>query len=475
MARLSLQARQTTGLVMTGALQQAIGLLQLSNQELLAELTMLAESNPLLIVSPPEDDAPSLTESALDLRDGDLPRDLEPETPGLSGETWEDEPLLHHGAYDSEDESHHEPMAPRPTRLDQFLSQIRLRFDTQQEQAIALALIEALDESGRIETPIVQLATSLGTSPDAIEQVRLAMLFFEPVGCFALSLAECLAAQFQARNRYDPSVATLLDHLDWLARGEHDRLRKACALDAQDYAELLQELRACEPRPGSSFSTPEPEAEPDLFITLAPNGPLVSLNPATWPRLTLDDALYRRLLSGREDARHYAQEKQSEATVLLRAVEQRARSLMLICLEIARVQTTYLKEGIAALKPLTLSQIAEKTGLHESTVSRVTASRLVGTPRGVLPLRSFFSTGLGEEGEQTSADAIKARIKQIIGDEAPDSILSDDAITQKLQEAGLAIQRRTVAKYREALGIAGSAQRRRDQKLKAHLAGAATA
>ncbi|WP_438382760.1 RNA polymerase factor sigma-54 [Asaia sp. BMEF1] len=473
MARLSLQARQTTGLVMTGALQQAIGLLQLSNQELLSELTLLAESNPLLIVSRPEPDTAPPDETAPDWRDGDLPRDFDPEASGMGGESWEDEPLLRHGAYDSEDASHHEPMAPLPTRLDQFLSQIRLCFETMQEQAIALALVEALDDSGRLETPVAELATALRASPSLIEAVRETMLFFEPVGCFALSLAECLASQFRARNRYDPAVATLLDHLDWLARGEHDRLRKACALDTQDYAELLQELRACEPRPGAVLAAAEAEAEPDLFITLAPTGPLVSLNPATWPRLAIDETLYRRLLSGRDDARRYAQEKQGEATALLRAVEQRARSLMLICLEIARVQTGYLSEGVAALKPLTLSQIAEKTGLHESTVSRVTATRLVGTPRGVLSLRSFFSTGLGEEGEQTSADSIKARIKQIIADEKPDSILSDDAVTQRLQEAGLGIQRRTVAKYREALGIAGSAQRRRDHKLKAHLAGAA--
>lgn len=476
MARLSLQARQTTGLVMTGALQQAIGLLQLSNQELLSELTLLAESNPLLIVSLPENDTLPAAEISRNLRDDDLPHDLEPEAPEMSDGSWEDDPLLRHGAYDSEEASCREPAAPLPTRLDQFLGQIRLRFETLQEQAIALALVEALDDSGRLETPIAQLATSLGASPSLIESVRKVMLLFEPVGCFALSLTECLATQFRARNRYDPSVATLLDHLDWLARGEHDRVRKACGLDAEDYAELLQELRACEPRPGGAFiSGSEPETEPDLFITLSPGGPLVSLNPATWPRLAIDEALYRRLLSDREDTRRYAQEKQGEATALLRAVEQRARSLMLICLEIARVQTGYLSEGVTALKPLTLSQIAEKTGMHESTVSRVTASRLVGTPRGVMPLRSFFSTGLGEEGEQASADAIKARIKQIIGEEKPDSILSDDAVTQRLQEVGLSIQRRTVAKYREALGIAGSAQRRRDRKLKAHLAGAATA
>ncbi|GBQ92795.1 RNA polymerase factor sigma-54 [Asaia krungthepensis] len=484
MARLTLQPRQTTGLVMTAELQQAIGLLQLSNQELLTELTLAAEANPLLIVSAPGADEPGYEErpcTALDERSVDLPPDLDPDTAPPDLSRWEDDPLLRHGALDSEDRTGLEPRAAEPSVLDHILAQIRRCFPFPREQAIALALLDALDENGRLDTPPQTLAAELGCTPGEIEAMREQMLLFDPPGCFALTLAECLAAQFRAENRYDPSVACLLNHLDWLARGEHERLRKACGLDENDYADLLRELRTLDPRPGAALAQarldaaihdPDSfhEAAPDLIIALEDHNPVISLNPATWPRLEIDDALYRKLLRGRETDHEYAREKQGEARTLLRAVEQRARSLLLICEAVARHQFHFLIEGITALRPLTLAQIASATGLHESTVSRVTATRLVETPHGVLPLRRFFSTALGEEAEETSADAIKARIRQILNAENPDAILSDDAVTATLQADGIAIQRRTVAKYREALGIAGSAQRRRDYRMKATLA-----
>lgn len=474
MARLALQTRQSAGLVMTGALQQAIGLLQLSNQELLSELTLLADSNPLLVVGPPEGQEDSLNDSAYrasDLRDNDLPRDIDPEDFGTSAEDWEDDPHPRTNTHASDDDSQLDPDAPLPSRLDVFLEQIRLHFASQADRAIALALLDALDESGRLDSSIGQLADILSVSPGHIETIRSAMLLFEPIGCFALSLSECLAAQFRARNRFDPAVACLLNHLDWLARGDHEKLRKACGLDESDYADLLRELRQCNPRPGADLEEQPLPQEPDLFVRIGADGPVVSLNPATWPSLDIDETLYRRLLSDRPDARRYAQEKHQEAVALLRAVEQRARSLILICQKVAEHQARFLSEGVTALRPLNLAQIAAATGLHESTVSRVTASRMIGTPRGNLPLRRFFSTGLGSgEGELSSADAIKARIKALLSQESPDAILSDDTITQHLQKSGVAIQRRTVAKYREALGIAGSAQRRRDQKLRTQLA-----
>jgi len=474
MARLSLQARQTAGLVMTAELQQAIGLLQLSNHELLAELSLLAEANPLLLVSPPAGESDGTEPDTMahpDWRDSDLPGDLEPDASDWrDAASWDDDPILRHGVYDSDEPTSREPSAPAPTRLEQFLWQINKAFTQPAERHIALTLLDAMDESGRLDTPISDLAALTGAALESIEQVRNTMLLFEPAGCFATSLAECLAAQFKARNRHDPAVATLLGHLDWLARGEHERLQKACGLDSQDYAELLQELRVCDPRPGAGFDPPPPEPAPDLFIHLVEGEPIVALNEATWPGLTIDERLYRRLQTADREARGWAQEKKQEAQNLLRAVEQRARSLLLICTAIARHQILFLHDGIDALRPLTLARIAEVTGLHESTVSRVTATRMIGTPHGVIPLRRFFSTGLGDETDQTSAEAIKNRIRQFVSAETAEAILSDEAITLMLQQGGIAIQRRTVAKYREALGIAGSAQRRRDFRMKARMA-----
>ena len=475
MTRLSLQARQTTGLVMTAELQQAIGLLQLSNQELLTELTALAEANPLLVVGPPDGEAAppeSPLASAEEMRGDDLPDDLtRDESDWREASAWEDDPLLRHGTCDSE-EAEHTDQASRPeSGTGLFLEQIRFAFTDQTDRAIALALLEALDETGRLDTTIAQLAGTLRVSPTRIDSVRSRMLDFEPPGCFAFTLAECLAAQFRARNRYDPAVATMLDHLDWLARGEHERLRKACGLDAQDYAELLRELRSCDPRPGTGLGPHTPEAEPDLFIHQTRDGPVVTLNQATWPSLTVDERLYQRLMQADAQARSWTDEKHAQARSILRVVEQRARSLLLVCQAIATHQSGFLSDGASCLRPLTLSQVAMSTGLHESTVSRVTATRSIGTPLGVLPLRRFFSTGLGESEDQTSAESVRSRIRQIISTETGEAIMSDEAITQQLQESGIAIQRRTVAKYREALGIAGSAQRRREFRMKSRLTG----
>lgn len=473
MTRLSLQARQTAGLVMTAELQQAIGLLQLSNQELLAELTTLAEANPLLVVSPPDGEAhtpESPLASAGEMRGEDLPDDLTSDVSDWrEASAWEDDPLLRHGTYDSDEPENPEPVSQPESGIDSFLEQIRFAFTDETDRAIALSLLEALDETGRLDTTISLLAKTLHVPPAHIDTVRTRMLDFDPPGCFAFTLAECLAAQFRARNRYDPAVATMLNHLDWLARGEHDRLRKACGLDAQDYAELLRELRSCNPRPGIGLGPDTPEAEPDLFIHLTRDGPVVTLNPATWPNLTIDERLYRRLMQADAQARSWTDEKHAQARSILRAVEQRARSLLLVCRAIANHQSGFLSDGASCLRPLTLSQIATSTGLHESTVSRVTATRSIGTPLGVLPLRRFFSTGLGENEDRTSAESIRSRIRQIISTETGEAIMSDDAITRQLQESGIAIQRRTVAKYREALGIAGSSQRRREFRMKSRL------
>lgn len=473
MAGLSLQARQTAGLVMTAELQQAIGLLQLSNQELLSELTFLAESNPLLVVTPPTSDTSDKDESPpqAEARDHDVPEDFTADgTDWQDPACWDDDPSLSQPWRDEDGADPLDSASSSPSIREALIGQIRLAFVDGTDRAIAFALMDNLDESGRLDTTIAALATSLQVSPAArLDDVRRVLMEFDPPGCFALTLAECLAAQFRARGRYDPAVATLLDHLDWLARGDHGKLRQACGLDEQDYAELLQELRSCDPRPGAVLGEPAAISPPDLFIQLSGGIPRVALNPATWPGLAIDDRLYRRLLGADAQAQSWARERHAEAQSLLRAVEQRARSLLLICEAIALHQIDFLSNGMAGLRPLTLARIAELTGLHESTVSRVTATRIIGTPQGLLPLRRFFSTGLGEEGEQVSAESIKARIRQIIATESADAVLSDDAVTQKLQESGISIQRRTVAKYREAIGIAGSAQRRRDFRMKMHL------
>ncbi|GEL01452.1 RNA polymerase sigma-54 factor 1 [Swaminathania salitolerans] len=489
---------------MSARLRQAVSLLAQSNQELLGTLTALAETNPLLIVTPPSLD-PSSYPAPFPSPFPAPPERRDAQSREETGE-YEDGALpgpdaRSHGRADTvpDAEGRASGVAPSAPSLEAVMAgQIALAFSDSDDRRIALALLSALDESGRLSSPPAALAAECGASGERLDAIRRIMMQFDPVGCFALTLEECLAAQFREKNRYDPAVSCLLAHLDWLAKGEHLRLRKACQLDAGDYADLLAELRRCTPRPGAAF-TPEPQTIlPDLHVFPRDGRLVVRLDPRSWPRLEIDGALYARLLQGNDVDRGYAREKKEEAEATLHAVEQRARSILLVGGAIVRHQARFLQDGESELRRLTLRDVAERTGLHESTVSRLTATRFIGTPRGVLPLRRFFSSAPGQghapavavpdrdsndahdpgaspgESRRSAEDgtnetrlgaaAIQARIRRLILNETPENILSDEDVTRTLQASGIAIQRRTVAKYREALGIPGSARRRRDRK-----------
>jgi RNA polymerase sigma-54 factor len=293
------------------------------------------------------------------------------------------------------------------------------------------------------------------------------MMRFDPVGLFARDLKECLAVQLAERNRLDPAMATLLDNLDLLARRDLRRLAATCEVDADDLADMITEIRSLDPKPAAGYDdTPVQIVVPDILMRAGPEGEwLIELNPETMPRLLVNERFYARVAPrARREDRLFLAEHLASANWLVRSLQQRAQTILKVAAEIIRQQDGFIRRGVAHLRPLILRDIAEAVEMHESTVSRVTANKYIATPRGTFELKYFFTTAIpGTDGETHSAEAVRYRIRALIDAETVDDILSDDAIVAVLRGEGVDIARRTVAKYREALRIPNSVQRRREK------------
>ena len=334
---------------------------------------------------------------------------------------------------------------------------------------IGLHLIDLLDESGYVTGSLSELAATLGCSEERVEAVLKVLQGFDPTGIFARGLAECLALQLAERDRLDPAMQTLLDHLDLLARRELPKLMKLCGVDAEDMAEMVAEIRELDPKPAQAFDHQAAEPViPDILMLARPNGAWrIELNADTLPRVLVNrgyHATVRARSRSRED-RDYLTERLQQANWLVKALHQRATTILKVATEIVRQQSAFFQQGVEHLRPLTLRDIAEKVKLHESTVSRVTSNKYIATPRGTFELKYFFTAAIaGLGGEDHSAESVRHRIRALIDQESADKVLSDDTIVTILQREGIDIARRTVAKYREALRIPSSVQRRREKR-----------
>jgi RNA polymerase sigma-54 factor len=276
----------------------------------------------------------------------------------------------------------------------------------------------------------------------------------------------CLALQLIERDRYDPAMQAFLANLDKVAKHDIKGLAEICGVDKDDVMDMMAELRTLSPRPGAGFSGETTIAvAPDVFVREMPNGMFaVELNSETLPRVLMDKAYYAEVsaLPMREKEKEFISECAANATWLLKSLDQRARTILKVASEIVRQQDAFFAHGVAHLRPLNLKQVADAIDMHESTVSRVTSNKYMSTPRGLFELKYFFSAAIPATGggEAHSAEAVRHRIKQLIDEEGA-KILSDDKIVEILTEFGIEIARRTVAKYRESLGIPSSVQRRR--------------
>lgn len=489
-----LDLRQSQSLVMTPQLQQAIKLLAASNLEIESFIAEALEANPLLDTGTPAadepergevvtvlpEDAPADQLIALGGGEGDAPLDLaavdrdwdtgDGEARNARDAEWGAAATGGSGG-DFDDQPDWEQLRAADITLSEHLEgQIGALASDPHTAFIARHIIGMLDDAGYLGSPIDEVADDLSVDLfDAKAGLRLVQSL-DPSGVGARDLAECIAIQAREADRYDPCMAALIANLDLVARGEVERLKRLCRVDDDDFADMLRELRSYNPRPGLAFApSATSTVVPDILLTAnAAGGWDIALNEETLPKLIVNRGYFVELSAGAPDpaSQGWLKEKLADAHWLIRALDQRQKTILKTAAEIVRQQDGFFRRGVSELRPLTLREVAEKIEMHESTVSRVTSNKYLACARGTFELKYFFTSGVASaDGEGASSAAIKARIKALIDAETAKNVLSDQQLAEMLQKEGFDLARRTVAKYREAIGLGSSAERRRAKKL----------
>src|SRR4051794_11655296 len=498
-----LEFRQSQALVMTPQLMQAIKLLQLSNLDLAAYVDGELERNPLLerpSEGPGEGTQPGENAPNTQAENGSTAPESEWSKSDVNGSTAIED------SFDTPIENVF-PDADAPARpaqsepaaysewagvgsggredgeynLEAFVSAERTLGDHLAEQlSLAIAdpvrriigqhLVDSVDESGYLTADLAAIAEKLGAPLAEVEAVLAILQGFDPPGVGARNLTECLAIQLRERDRFDPAMQTLVEHLDLLAKRDVAALRKVCNVSEDDLSDMIAEIRHLNPKPGLAFGTTLVQPiVPDVFVRQGPDGGyIVELNSDTLPKVLVNQIYYSEVAGTTKNDKDktYLADCLQTATWLIRALDQRAKTILKVSTEIVRQQDAFFAYGVQHLRPLNLKTVADAIDMHESTVSRVTANKYMATNRGIFELKYFFTSAIAAAngGEAHSAEAVRHRIKQLIDAEATGDILSDDTIVEKLREAGIDIARRTVAKYRESMRIPSSVQRRREKQ-----------
>lgn len=353
---------------------------------------------------------------------------------------------------------------------DHLIEQVNLSIASGTARAIAMHLVDMVDEAGYLTEPTSAAAERLGCPVEKVEEVLTLMQGFDPCGVMARDLADCLAIQLRELDRLDPLMKRFLARLDLLAAHDLETLRAQCGVQQEDLTDMIAEIRELNPRPGLAFGGEVVQTVvPDVFVRRNPvGGWRIELNSGTLPKVLVNKRymaeIQSRSLSKKDKG--YVSECINNASWLVKSLDQRARTILKVSTEIVRQQEAFLEQGIEHLRPLNLRTVAEAVDMHESTVSRVTANKYMATPRGVFELKYFFTASISAtgDGESHSAETVRHKIKVMVNDEDPRKILSDEKIVCLLRGSGIDIARRTVAKYRESLNIPSSVQRRRIKK-----------
>lgn len=504
-----LDLRQSQSLVMTPQLQQAIKLLALSNLELETYIADEIEKNPLLDTGElstegPGDEpgdgssenadfspepgtqgsdeilssGPGEAESTLDMAgdadqfsnnslsesDGALDGGL-----GLNGSSASSS-----GAMGGEAPDFENMLASEPT-LAEYLMEQAGAILSGVDLFIALHLIDQIDESGYLQADLLEFSHRLGVQLDDVYRVLTEIQTLDPIGVGARDLAECLALQAKEADRYDPAMARLIDNLDLLAKGALPQLKRICGVDDEDLRDMIAELRDYDPKPGLRIGGGDVQTVvPDIFVAERSGKWIIEINSATLPKVLVNRTYFTELKNGAQDkaSKDWLNDCLADASWLVKALDQRQRTIIKVATEIVKQQEKFFRDGVTHLRPLTLKNVADKIDMHESTVSRVTSNKYLSCSRGTFELKYFFTSGIQSStgGEAASAEAVKSHIKSLIDNEDPKKILSDDKLVVLLRAKGFDIARRTVAKYREALGLGSSVQRRRQKALEGRAA-----
>ena len=486
------ELRQGQGLVITPQLQQAIKLLQLSNLELEAYVEGELERNPLLARDErdqdPESDTPKeetieyeadQAPDAVAASELDAPDAYSDVSPGERADAGGNETggavdwskAGRGGSFDGDENGEGRLGAHEPTLHEFLTGQLGGAGLAGPDLLIAQILIDAVDEGGYLRADLAEVAERLGCEIAVCERVLKTLQTLEPTGAFARDVRECLMLQLIERDRCDPAMQALLDNLDLLARRDMPALRRVCGVDDEDLREMIAELRALTPRPGAAFGgEPAAPVTPDVFVREIPGGLWhVELNTDTLPRLLVDQRYHARVATQARSPQEktFVSDCMVNANWLVKSLDQRAKTILKVASEIVRQQDGFLAFGVEHLRPLNLKTVADAISMHESTVSRVTSNKYLATPRGVFEMKFFFTSGIASSdgGESHSSESVRHKIKQMIDAEKTEAdVLSDDRIVEILKEAGVDIARRTVAKYREALRIPSSVDRKRQLK-----------
>ena len=511
-----LELRQSHSLVMTPQLQQAIKLLQLSNMELATFVEAELERNPLLERADteetggaaPETGAEPLTASAKEEADGEAtsatgesdaaegddgewvdldsgssrsedldaePQDVFPETESFSPGALKDSgwATLGQGSRSNlDEESNLEAyVAEERTLRSHLTEQLVLAFADPARRLIGHHLIDMTDEAGYLRGDLESVAELLGAPLELVEETLEVMQGFEPCGVFARDLRECLLLQLKEQDRCDPAMAALVQNLQLLAVHDLAALKRAARVSDEDLMDMIQEVKRLNPKPGLKYgSAPSQPIVPDVLVRALPDSSFhVELNSETLPRVLINQSYYATVCKSatRKEDKSYLVDCLQTANWLVKSLDQRARTILKVAQEIVRQQDAFLTYGVRHLRPLNLKTVADAISMHESTVSRVTANKYMATNRGLFELKYFFTSAIAatSEGDAHSSEAVRDRIRAMIEAEAVGDVLSDDKIVEKLKTDGVDIARRTVAKYREALRIPSSVQRRRLKRM----------
>ncbi len=498
-----LEFRQSQALVMTPQLMQAIKLLQLSNLDLVAYVEGELERNPLLERTSEgpgeggqgaEGSAPSGGETPGEAAEGEWAK---PDVNGSAAiEDSFDTPIenvfpdsdaparpaqsepaaysewagVGSGGREDGDYNLEAFVSAETTLTDHLGEQLSLAIPDPVRRMIGRHLIDLVDEAGYLTGDLDAVADRLGAPMNEIETVLAVLQTFDPPGVCARNLAECLTIQLKERNRFDPAMQALVAHLDLVARRDMPALRRVCGVDDADLADMIAEIRRLNPKPGLAFGSAVVQPiVPDVFVRPRADGAWqIELNSDTLPKVLVNQSYYSTVskTTKNDGEKSYLADCLQTATWLIRALDQRAKTILKVSTEIVRQQDAFFAHGVQFLRPLNLKTVADAISMHESTVSRVTANKYMATSRGIFELKYFFTSSIAasDGGEAHSAEAVRHRIRQLIDAESPQDVLSDDTIVDRLRESGIDIARRTVAKYREAMRIPSSVQRRREKQ-----------
>ncbi|MGB5258184.1 MAG: RNA polymerase factor sigma-54 [Woeseiaceae bacterium] len=459
MLKPSLQLKLGQSLTMTPQLQQAIRLLQLPVLDLNAEIQEALEENIMLEMEDLPDVPQTSAESTAEietLKSEDMWQTRTAERTQDGGWNGEGRPIT-----DFADES-------GQTLREHLLWQLEMEHFSPREVIIGEAIIDSINDDGYLTADLQEIHDSLDVesaiTDTEIERTLTKIQRLDPVGVGARSISECILLQLSQLDWNTPgmqlAISLASDYLDLVASRDYGELRRTLRTSEDDLHEALALLRGCNPKPGLAVSPPSAEyVIPDVFVRKVDNRWQVEISPTGVPRLSVNQQ-YAKLLRG--SGEHAVLKSQlQEARWLIRSLEIRNETLLKVASSIVARQTEFLEHGDEAMKPMVLRDIAEEIAMHESTISRVTTNKYMHTPRGVFEFKYFFSSHLSSaSGEDQSSTSVRAKIRKLIGAENPKKPLSDSKITNLLKEDGISVARRTVAKYREAMNIPSSSERR---------------